>query len=394
MTVATTSAALCGLIAVLAGIVARPGSSFDRRGRRVAVASFESRFQLERRVLPNVLALLYSFASYPTGFALLIGPPGWRWAVGVVLVAHAMVVALYLEHECIHALVAPTKRWNAVLGAALGWINGRIYIPFGDIAHMHLLHHHKVSDFEGFDVAELVSRTRTRLGGRILIALEAIHVPILHFVIRAHGLRATLRRGGPARMRTLAILAIRLSALTALAAVAPQAVLGYLLAYVLYVHVARFVDVFQHAYPERRELPTGTGRRDRYLEQSLTFSLPLAHRFRSLNSLILNFGYHSAHHAFTRCPWYDLPAVHDVLVADPALRDRRNGAAQRVALTRMLQFYHRHRLARLSRGQGTAWSEDNTLSFDQFYGAFTDKLGFLDPDLRPDLGGPSSAQGA
>lgn len=390
MTVATTSAALCGLLAVVTAIAARPGSWFDRRDPRVAPASFESRFQAERRVVPNLLAVLYTFASYPTGFALLAGPPSWRWAAGVVLVGHAMVAALYLEHECIHALVARTKRWNAVLGTALGWINGRIYIPFGELAHMHLQHHHRICDFEGFDVADLVARTRSRLVGRILVGLEAIHVPILHFVIRGSGLRATLRRGGAAGRRTLAVLAIRLSVLAALAAVAPQAVLGYVLAYAIYVHVARLVDVFQHAYPERRELPAGTGRRDRYLEQSLTFSLPLAHRFRSLNTLILNFGYHSAHHAFMRCPWYDLPAVHDVLVADPALRDRRNGAAQRVPFLRVLRFYHRHRLARLSHGQGTAWGEDDTLSFDRFYGAFTDKLGFLDPERS----GPSSAQGA
>jgi fatty acid desaturase len=390
MTIATAAAALCGALAVLAAIAARPGSWFDRRGPSTAPASFESRFELERRTLPNVLALLYTFLSYPTGFALLLGPPGWRWAAGVVLVGHAMVAALYLEHECIHALVARSKRWNAVLGSAVGWINGRIYFPFAELTHMHLQHHHKICDFEGFDVAGLVSRRPARLVGRLVVGLEAIHVPILHFVIRALGLRAALRRGGAARLRTLAILAIRLSGFAALAVVAPQAVIGYLLAYVIFVHVIRFVDVFQHSYPERRELPVGTGRRDRYLEQSLTFSLPLAHRFRSLNTLILNFGYHSAHHAFMRCPWYDLPAVHDVLISDPALRDRRNGAAQRVPLTRALRFYHRHRVARLTRGQGTAWGDGNTLSFDQFYGAFTDKLGFLDPERS----GPSSAQGA
>jgi fatty acid desaturase len=389
MTVATTSAALCGLIAALAATVARPGSWFDRRDPSVVVESFESRFRLERRTLPNVLAVLYTFASYVTGFALLVGPPGWRWAVGGVLVSHAMIAALYLEHECIHALVARTKRWNAVLGSALGWINGRIYFRFDELMHMHLQHHHKVCDFEGFDVAALVSRPRRRRVVRVVVALEAIHVPILHFVIRAHGLGAALRRGGAARRRMLAILAVRLSVFAGLATVAPQAVLGYLVAYLMFVHVVRLVDVFQHAYPERRELPAGTGRRDRYLEQSMTFSLPLAHRFRSLNTLILNFGYHSAHHAFMRCPWYDLPAVHRVLVTDPALRGRRTGATQRVPFAQILRFYHRHRIARLTHGQGTAWSEANTLAFDRFYGAFTDKLGFLDPERS----GPSSAQG-
>jgi fatty acid desaturase len=332
-------------------------------------------------VLPNVLAFAYVFASYPTGFALLAGPPGWRWVAGVALLAHAMVIALYLEHECVHALVARSRRWNTWLGVALGWINARVYFGFGDIAHMHLQHHHKVCDFEGFAVAELLARTRNRPTGRILVALEAIHVPILHFVIRAHGLAAAIGRGGAARTRTLAILATRVAVLAAIAAVAPQAAAGYLVAYLVYVHVARFVDVFQHAYPERRELSAGAARRDRYLEQSLTFSLPLAYRFRALNLLILNFGHHGAHHAFMRCPWYDLPAVHDALVADPALRARPAGITQRASLGELLRFYHRHRLTRLTEGQGTAWSEGGALSFDRFYGAFTDKLGFLDPDL-------------
>ena len=387
MTLATQAAACCGLIAVLTALVARPGGWFDRRRPRIAVASFESRFQLERRLLPNVLTVGYTLASYTTGFALLVGPAGWRWVVGIALLAHAMIAALYLEHECTHVLLARSKRWNAALGALFGWIDGRIYFRFGDIAHMHLQHHHKLSDFEGFDVAALVVRTRKRPTGLLLLlllGLEALHVPILHFVIRAHGIRAALRRGAPARLRTLSVLVIRGSALAALAAFAPPAALGYLVAYLLYVQTARFVDAFQHSYPERRELPPGSGRRDRYLEQSLTFSLPLAHRFRSLNLLILNFGYHSAHHAFMRCPWYDLPAVHEVLISDPALRDRRIGASQRVSLTRMLRFYHRHRLARLAHGQGVAWDEAGALSFERFYGAFTDKLGFLDPDL----GGP------
>lgn len=384
MTLPPQAAACCGLIAVLAGFVARPGGWFDRRRPRVAVASFESRFQLERRALPNVLAVSYVLASYPTGLALLVGPAGWRWAAGVALLAHAMVVALYLEHECTHVLLARSKRWNAAFGALFGWINGRIYFRFGDIAHMHLQHHHNVCDFEGFDVAALVARTRNRPSGRLLLGLEALHVPILHFVIRAHGIRAALRRGSATRLRTLAVVVIRGSAFAALVALAPPAALGYLVAYLLYVQTGRFVDAFQHAYPERRELPPGSGRRDRYLEQSLTFSLPLAQRWRALNLLILNFGYHSAHHAFMRCPWYDLPAVHEVMISDPALHDRRIGASQWVSLTRMLQFYHRHRLARLTGGQGVAWDEAGALSFERFYGAFTDKLGFLDPDL----GGP------
>jgi fatty acid desaturase len=369
---------------VLTAIAAPPGGRLDRRASRPA-AAFEGRFHHQRRALPNVLAIAYTLASYSTGFALLLGPPGGGWIAGVALLAHAMVAALYLEHECVHALVARSRRGNAALGAVLGWINARIYIGFGDIAHMHLQHHHKLCDFEGFAVAELVARSRHQLGGRLVLGLEAIHVPILHFVIRAHGLRAALRRGGAARLRALAILAIRGAAFAALAALAPQAALGYLVAYVLYVQVARFVDVFQHAYPELRALPAAVGRRDRYREQALTFSLPLAHRFRSLNLLILNFGYHSAHHAFMRCPWYDLPAVHDALVADPALRGRPVGASQRVAFIQLLRFYHRHRLARLAHGQGTAWGDGGALSFDLFYGAFTDKLGFLDPTLGSTL---------
>ena len=87
----------------------------------------------------------------------------------------------------------------------------------------------------------------------------------------------------------------------------------YALAYLLFVHLLRFADCFQHtydAYPIRGDTPIPNDKvRDRAYEQANTFSNVVGLDNFWLNLLWLNFGYHNAHHERASAPWYRLPAL-------------------------------------------------------------------------------------
>jgi fatty acid desaturase len=116
------------------------------------------------------------------------------------------------------------------------------------------------------------------------------------------------------RARVLGVLAVRavLFALLALASI--KALLLYVLAYMLFLHVMRFMDVHQHTYEvwETLERPRGPqdDRFDRDYEHHNTYSNLISVRHPWLNLLVLNFGYHNAHHVRPTAPWYRLPRLH------------------------------------------------------------------------------------
>ncbi len=375
--------ALLGAGALFLGVVLAARSSVASRSR---VTLPPAKVVAQRRWLPNALALTYAFGAYAAG--LFLCARGAWMLCGVPLLAHAMVVSSYLEHECIHGLIARSRRVNLLLGTALSWVNGRVYYPMQDLAMMHLQHHDHVSDFEVFPVASFLRAPRYRTFTRVLLAFERLHIPVLFPVIRLQGLVAMLRFGAPdRRVRLCGVLLVRAAFFVALGVWAPAALAGLLLAAIAFILISRFVDAFQHAFHERSELPRGGRAKDVEREQSHTFSLPLAYRWTWLNVAILNFGYHNAHHTLVHCPWYYLPFLHGQLARqlpdDGALR----GIRVQASLPTLLAWYHRHRLARLSEGQGEAWSEEGAFSFERFFGAFTDKLGAV-PLRRP-----SSEQG-
>ena len=53
-------------------------------------------------LLPNLLALSYAFGGYVVGLLLMLQDAWWLNAAGVLWLAHAMVIAAYLLHECAH----------------------------------------------------------------------------------------------------------------------------------------------------------------------------------------------------------------------------------------------------------------------------------------------------
>jgi hypothetical protein len=49
--------------------------------------------------LPNALALAYAVCGYVGGFLLMAAPSWWANTAGVLLTAHAMVIAAYPIHQ-------------------------------------------------------------------------------------------------------------------------------------------------------------------------------------------------------------------------------------------------------------------------------------------------------
>ena len=246
------------------------------RSREVKLVPIVGTRAVTWRSLPDVLAFVYTISAYGSGLFALAFAPMWLAGAGVVLVAHSIVFAFYLEHECIHARVVRSRRANAHLGTLLTWLDGRIYVPFDALATMHHHHHRMVADFEGFEV-EAFLRTRGRGMRSVLIALERWHIPILHFVIRWTGIVSTWRLGGHARRRLAAVLLARTTLFAALGWRSPRCLAGYACAYVLAIVAIRFVDAFQHAYPELRHLDP-TRRRSRQPRPHSTTCVARMHR--------------------------------------------------------------------------------------------------------------------
>ena len=93
-------------------------------------------FKEPQGVLMNGAALLYAGAGYVVGFAGLFHDSWAVNAVATLLLAHAMVIAAYVIHECAHNLVFSRARHNAALGRAMSWLCGAAYGTYGTTSTM------------------------------------------------------------------------------------------------------------------------------------------------------------------------------------------------------------------------------------------------------------------
>lgn len=290
----------------------------------------------------NGTAVSYALAGYIGGFAGLFHP---SWLVNfpaTLLLAHAMVVAAYLVHECAHNLVFRRNRDNARLGGLMCWICGAAYGTYEDIRYKHFRHHVDNDDVVWFEYRKWFRRHPWSL--RVTRALEWCYVPA-HDVLM-HGIMAftsfIIPRRRDQRVRNVAVLSIRGGLFVALLVLFPKPALLYVIASLLTIHVLRFMDALQHDYDysatlfERAEAPH---RGDAAWEQEHTFSVPHSLRFERLNWLTLNFGFHNAHHADMNVPWYCLPALHRQLA--------RGGPDAVIPFRAQLRLYHRNRVRRV-----------------------------------------------
>ena len=144
------------------------------------------------------------------------------------------------------------------------------------------------------------------------------------------------------RGRNLFVILLRGGLFLLLCLLGPKAGLLYVLAYMMMVTVLRFMDSLEHDYPYRLNLYTdepSPHKGDLGWEQEHTFSPVISLRVDCLNWLVLNFGYHNAHHAKPTTPWFRLPDLHRELFGS-----REDGI---IPFRAQLKIFHKYRINRI-----------------------------------------------
>ncbi len=291
----------------------------------------------------SALAIGYTLGAWSGGLWMLTRPAVALNALGVLLVAHALIYSAYLIHECIHHAAFATASANDGLGVLLSWVNGACIANYVRLKKKHLRHHSDRLDVVTFDYRAALCRMPAWVRGGML-ALEWAYVPAVEIMIRGMIVAAPLAAGSIAeRLRVLAVLLLRVAFFATLAWISIKAVLLYALAYWLFLTALRFMDAFQHTYEvyasRSLEAAAADPRRDLRYEYENTYSNLLSERWSWLNLLVLNFPYHNAHHVRPGAPWHRLPTLHRSLYAK---NDR-----QVIRCRDLAASYHRHRVARV-----------------------------------------------
>jgi fatty acid desaturase len=301
----------------------------------------------------NVTAIAYVFGMYGLGIALILQLAWIMNILGMIAIAHSLIISTALVHEFIHGNICQVREWNVFWGKVMTHFNGACYAPWENIVEHHFNHHLHHVDIVRFDVAKYLSQ-EIHPGLRwIYVVLEWLYFPLLEFEMRwriiGDGFVDPDRRD--LLGRTLGLMMLRVLAFGLLAWVSWKALLLYFVAYVSFVNVMRFMDAFHHSYQYTiagEDFP----QLNRVYEQANTFSNLVSVKYPVLNLLFLNFGYHNAHHHQMSCPWHELPALHQKLYGEivggaSALPNR-----GLLPLSQLMGNYHRFRLKRLFAGQG------------------------------------------
>jgi fatty acid desaturase len=304
-------------------------------------------------------AVAYALAAYGLGIAGLFAA---HWAVNglsVLVLAHGMVIAAYLIHECGHNTVFRANRTNARLGRLLNWITGTCYGTFEDIRYKHFRHHMDNDDavwwlYEPYFRRQAVIYRLTKW-------LEWLYVPahelILHTITVFTSFVIPQRRDQ--RVRNVIVILVRGVVFFTVLVLYPKVALGYLIAHLLMIHVLRLMDSTHHDYGPNPTLfvdrpPSRFG--GRATEQEHTFSCPISLRHEKLNWLVLNFGFHNAHHTRPTVPWYRLPEF-----------DRRTFGTdieRFIPFSSQLKMYHRYRVHRILHEGGPYDDQQNAMGAD------------------------------
>jgi len=309
----------------------------------------------------NAIAIILTIVGYVGGITLLIVPYIALRALGVVILTYSLLLSAYLSHEFMHGSIFKKRSWNVAFGKIMLWLNGGCYYGFETLTLLHIAHHVDRADIISFDIPKAIKQQRPIIRQSIL-ALEWLYFPATAFWSRWQWITAPWWNPelSQQRLGRLMMMAIRGGLFVILGIISPKALLLYFLSYIGMITVLRWMDAFQHTY---EGFPSGTKlpKRDRVHEQINTFSTLFSQRYSWLNLLLLNFGYHNAHHAVMKCPWHSLHGINQQLSKDENVRY--------VSLREQLINYHQFRIIRLIKGQGEAVDSNGNPTFSEFYGA-------------------------
>jgi fatty acid desaturase len=299
-------------------------------------------FRDREAALANTLVLAWTCAGWLGSFALMGAHAVILNIAGVLLCAHTMIFAAYLVHEAAHQTLFAARAANAFAGEVMNFIAGSSYASFERIRHMHIRHHLDRADLTCFDFKGLMRRRPEVC--RTLQLLEWAYVPatevLMHWQVAGRPFFvASQRRHLP---RVAAMLIVRWGLLALLGRWSWKALLLYVVATALFLHVLNFFDAFHHTFEQyfvAADEPVPMAGRDRRYEHANTYSNVISRRHPWLNLLTLNFGYHNAHHHRASVPWYRLPALH---------KDFYGGQWDAVLpLPALLRTWHRNRVRRV-----------------------------------------------
>lgn len=292
---------------------------------------------------PNTLAIGFSLAGYGVGVWLLTLESLGLNALGVLVLAQALIYAAYLIHEFAHQTIFKSRRLNDVFGEIMSWLTGSCYARFDDLRKKHIRHHADRADVITFDWRAAFNKS-PRWFQQTVIVLEWLYIPavelIMHAFVMALPFFSPYHRDMLARV--IGVFAVRAALFGLLGWYAPKALPLYALAYLIFLTVLRFMDAFQHtyeAYPILEGKMPDIDRKDKQYEYENTYSNLISVRWPALNLLTLNFAYHNAHHARAGEPWYRLPALHESLYGpqDP----------QVLPAVTLLKTFHKNRVRRV-----------------------------------------------
>lgn len=300
-------------------------------------------FRYSDGVLPNLSMLVYALSGYVGGVYLITIDGLLINSIGTLFLAHSMVIAAYLIHECAHNTIFMNNKANARLGAFLGWITGTCYGDYEEIRKKHFRHHIDRADIVAFDYRPKFESHPVFM--KVIKTFEWFYIPAVEIVMHLLVLVVpfVLPSRKQQRGRVIYILLIRVTAFGILIWKFPRLAFFYPMAYMLFLTVMRFMDTHQHTYElfETLEQPRGKGVKqfDRAYEQRNTFSNLFSVKYPWVNLFVLNFGYHNAHHVKPITPWYRLPAFHKELFGE--------NSVQVLPFKNLLSAYHRYRVPRM-----------------------------------------------
>src|ERR1700722_7642246 len=133
--------------------------------------------------LANTLVLTWVVGAWLGSCALMGSRAAAANVAGVLLCAHAMILAAYLIHEAAHQTLFAPAWANVCAGQAMNFIAGSCYAPFERIRHMHIRHHLDRANLACFDFKALLQRRPGVL--QVLQALEWCYVPATELMMHA-----------------------------------------------------------------------------------------------------------------------------------------------------------------------------------------------------------------